>query len=413
MEISPRKIIKKKCKTCGKYRQHSKKDSSHCVHCNESLQVLTGNKLVDNLIKKSLTLKVKNKMTYIPFEQFTNIEYIAEGGFSKIYKAVWEDGPITGWSEKKGCFRRRKREIVLKRLNNSENIDSSFLNELEAYIKIVGKESNPFVRGSRGGGSGYQSRINNLFGITQDPQTRDFMLVIDFVKDGDLHHFLLNHNEIDSFSKLSILENTAKQLMKIHNQKIIHRDFHSGNILIHKLSAGVSVNINDFGISRPASESSDKEVYGVIPYIAPEILREEKFTTASDIYSFGMIMWEITSGQKPFSDRSHDIHLIIDICNGIRPPIINDTPQPFVDLMMKCWENDPSKRPTADMIYRFINGMHKIELPTIKNTKFATHPQAVFTSRPLSTLIRTASALQYTQLNCLSFAGEEYFVNKL
>ncbi|CAG8814555.1 3219_t:CDS:1, partial [Racocetra fulgida] len=82
-----------------------------------------GNKLVDNLIKKSLTLKVKHRIAYIPFEQFTNIEYLAEGGFSKIYKAKWKDGPITGWHSKRECFIRCEREIVLKRLNNSENID--------------------------------------------------------------------------------------------------------------------------------------------------------------------------------------------------------------------------------------------------------------------------------------------------
>ncbi|RIB17989.1 kinase-like domain-containing protein [Gigaspora rosea] len=335
------------------------------------------------------------RITYIPFEQFTNIEYLAKGGFSKIYKAVWEDGPITGWKSSNGCFRRRKREIVLKRFNNSENIDSSFLNELEIYIKIVGETFG----------------ISNIFGVTQDSQTRDIMLVIEFVKDGDLHHVLLNHSEINSTSKLDILRKTAEQLQKIHNQKIIHKDFHSGNILINKRNYGVFANINDFGISRQANEWTDKEVYGVIPYIAPEILKEEKFTTASDIYSFGMIMWEITSGQKPFSDRNHDANLIIDICNGIRPPIIDGTPQPFIDLMIKCWENDPSKRPTAGMIKDIILEMcynDRIELPTIKNTKVATHPHAVFTSRPLSSLIRTALALQHTQLNCLSFAGEEY-----
>ncbi|CAG8754707.1 11490_t:CDS:2, partial [Gigaspora rosea] len=70
--------------------------------------------------------------------------------------------------------------------------------------------------------------------------------------------------------------------------------------------------------------------------------------------------------------------------------------------MTKCWENDPSKRPTADAVKDIIHDMYnndKIELPTINNTKIATHPQAVFTSRPLSSLIRTASVLQ----NCLPF----------
>ncbi|CAG8592458.1 4071_t:CDS:1, partial [Cetraspora pellucida] len=90
------------------------------------LKVLSGNKLVDNLIKKSLTLKVKNRITYIPFEQFTNIKYLSEGGFSKIYKAIWKDGPITGWNSKKECFTRSEREIVLKRLNNSEILTAAF-----------------------------------------------------------------------------------------------------------------------------------------------------------------------------------------------------------------------------------------------------------------------------------------------
>ncbi|CAG8749811.1 14312_t:CDS:1, partial [Racocetra fulgida] len=58
-----------------------------------------------------------------------------------------------------------------------------------------------------------------------------------------------------------------------------------------------------------------KEIYGVIPYIAPEIFIREKYTTVSDIYSFGMIMWEMTTGQKPFYDRNHDEYLILDILN--------------------------------------------------------------------------------------------------
>ncbi|CAG8592438.1 4070_t:CDS:2 [Cetraspora pellucida] len=236
-----------------------------------------------------------------------------------------------------------------------------------------------------------------------DPRTGDFMLVIDFMRDGDLRHFLLNQ-QLSSSDKLYILLGIAEQLGKIHKQKIIHRDLHSGNILIYNQKTdSPTIAINDFGISRPANESSDNEVYGVIPYIAPEILRGRKFTTASDIYSFGMMMWEITSGQKPFSDYSHDAHLIYNICNGLRPPIINGTPQPFIELMIKCWETDPSKRPTADTIAVILDKMrYSTELPRIKASEIAVHPDAVFKSRPLSSLIKTASTLHYTQLNCLS-----------
>ncbi|CAG8575969.1 19553_t:CDS:2, partial [Racocetra fulgida] len=104
---------------------------------------------------------------------------------------------------------------------------------------------------------------------------------------------------------------------------------HSGNILVISQN---NVKIGDFGISKPANSTTDtKEIYGVIPYIAPEIFNGEKYTTASDIYSFGMIMWEMTIGQKPFSDRNHDEYLILDILNGLRPELINDLPQQTSD----------------------------------------------------------------------------------
>ncbi|CAG8550453.1 17962_t:CDS:1, partial [Racocetra fulgida] len=117
-------------------------------------------------------------------------------------------------------------------------------------------------------------------------------------------------------------------LFHIHHKQIIHRDLHSGNILVDDPNSLLrSIRIGDFGISKPANSIKDtKEIYGVIPYIAPEIFNGEKYTTASDIYSFGMVMWEMTIGQKPFSDRNHDGLLILDILNGLRPELNNDLP---------------------------------------------------------------------------------------
>src|SRR5207248_1558734 len=79
---------------------------------------------------------------------------------------------------------------------------------------------------------------------------------------------------------------------------------------------------------------NSNKIYRVIPYVAPEVLSKEKsYTKESDIYSFGMIMWEHTSGKKPFHDRSHNPHLIFDILNGERPQITNDTPEFYIELM--------------------------------------------------------------------------------
>ena len=69
------------------------------------------------------------------------------------------------------------------------------------------------------------------------------------------------------------------------------------------------------GISKSATESTDdnNENYGIIPYMAPEIFLGQKYTSASDIYSLGMIMWELMTGRRPFWDRNHDTDLILEI----------------------------------------------------------------------------------------------------
>src|SRR5438034_747166 len=82
------------------------------------------------------------------------------------------------------------------------------------------------------------------------------------------------------------------------------------------------------------------EIYGVIPYIAPEIFMGSSFSKESDIYSIGMIMWELTTGCKPFANIEHDVNLIYEIIDGKQPEITNDTPECFANLMKRCWNSD-------------------------------------------------------------------------
>ncbi|RGB32587.1 kinase-like domain-containing protein [Rhizophagus diaphanus] len=89
--------------------------------------------------------------------------------------------------------------------------------------------------------------------------------------------------------------------------------------------------------------------------MAPEVLRGKSYTPASDIYSFSMIMWEFTSGVPPFNNRAHDIQLTLSICkDGERPEIIENTPQCYVDLMKKCWNEDPLKRPSSKEVFKLV-----------------------------------------------------------
>ena len=145
------------------------------------------------------------------------------------------------------------------------------------------------------------------------------------------------------------------RLKTIHNENFIHRDFHSGNILSLRNNHNKWV-IGDLGLSQPTN-SSNNEIYGVIPYIAPEIFKGVGFSKKSDIYSMGMIMWELTTGREPFANNvEHNIDLIYNIINGQRPEITNDTPKCFVNLMERCWDSDISKRPSAEEILETFYG---------------------------------------------------------
>ncbi|POG65830.1 kinase-like domain-containing protein, partial [Rhizophagus irregularis DAOM 181602=DAOM 197198] len=89
--------------------------------------------------------------------------------------------------------------------------------------------------------------------------------------------------------------------------------------------------------------------------MAPEILRKKPYTPASDIYSFSIIMWEFTSGIPPFNHETHDLQLSLSICEGKRPEIIKNTPKCYIDLMKKCWDLNPSNRPTIIMLENIIS----------------------------------------------------------
>ncbi|CAI2199823.1 11762_t:CDS:1, partial [Funneliformis geosporum] len=89
-------------------------------------------------------------------------------------------------------------------------------------------------------------------------------------------------------TKLDHLWNIAYGLSEIHEKSIVHRDFHSGNILIYQYENNNTkyIRIGDLGLSKSATEADVNETYGIIPYVAPEVLQGQKDTEKSDIYSF-------------------------------------------------------------------------------------------------------------------------------
>jgi len=324
----------------------------------------SGNYVIDQFIQK-FQLEANNDrqvLEWIPYEKFVNVEFLAEGGFGKVYKAVWTDRSISGWDIKKNKWRRKgdgNRQIVgnlvaLKVLNNSQNITDEFLQEI-SHHKMLSDHSN----------------IVNCYGISQDPQTKNYIMVMNYQEGGNLRQYLKN-NKLNLKDKFWQLRCITRGLGDIHKKGIMHRDFHPGNILNRGFSyqglfkGGSSdslIFITDLGLSKPVSEKDSNKIYGVLPYVAPEVLRGGEYTQASDIYSWGMVAYDLLYEHAPYHNLNYDDFLARKICQGLRPNL-NEMPLPrlFKDLINKCWNADPLQRPTTDELYNILYDLYSADI---------------------------------------------------
>jgi len=240
-------------------------------------------------------------------------------------------------------------------------------------------------------------------------------MVLHYFENGNLRNYLnISENYIDYGSKIDKLHEIARGLLDIHNAEKVHKDLHSGNILF-----GLGwLYISDSGMCQPVNKNKEqliKEegIYGVLPYMAPEVLRGYQYKKAADIYSFGIIMNEFISEETPYNDIPHDHVLAIKICKGLRPKISKDTPKLLADLIMKCWDAKPENRPSAKELHQMLNKWNRQcdenydeydenseissqiqKCEKIREIKSSdkdksksiqtTHPQAIYTSRLLN-----------------------------
>jgi serine/threonine protein kinase len=231
-------------------------------------------------------------------------------------------------------------------------------------------------------------------------------MVLEYAKNGSLRNYLdKNCNKLSWEKKIRDLCDVAKGLESIHKNKLLHRDLHSGNILM----GNDTIYITDMGLCKPADYNTSeyaKSMYGVLPYIAPEVLSgRSHYTNASDIYSFGIIMYEVISELPPYYDLSHDNNLAIKICKGLRPRFNIKVPQLIIDLIKSCLDANPLNRPTATKISETFNPWslsrelreqiraadrinHNSSNNSIPSTSldlsYKTHSEAIYTSRLLN-----------------------------
>ena len=168
--------------------------------------------------------------------------------------------------------------------------------------------------------------------------------------------------------------------------------------------------ITDLGLCKPVDEQDENEIHGVLPYVAPEVLRGKTYTKSADIYSFGILAYEMLSGLPPYYNLPHDEFLALKICQGLRPKFNNvKLPLLLQNLIDQCLDADPLKRPTADELHNILNNWNdevniynedtefnkqlkeaekfnrsSTSESNIVSQSYTTHPQAIYTSRLLN-----------------------------
>ena len=279
-------------------------------------------KPLKNWLIKSSSIKIKKK--------------IGEGSSSDIFLGLY-----------KGT------QIAEKRLHliNTEKDVLSFKREVSSFILL----QHPYLL--------------FFFGVIAEP--KQLSIITEYCPGGNLHELLLKKKNIflswNLRKKILLQIAIGMNFLHSNNPPILHRDLKSLNIFLTndlKNSSDITdIKIGDFGLSILYEKKNFKnlaERVGTCHWMAPEVINSQKYTTKADVYSFGIIIWEVCTREKPYDCLSKENILFRVSVRKERPSlkrINNDTPKKLVELMQKCWEHDPNKRPSFKEIIQFIKNI--------------------------------------------------------
>ncbi|EXX55730.1 uncharacterized protein OCT59_000754 [Rhizophagus irregularis] len=208
------------------------------------------------------------------------------------------------------------------------------------------------------------------FGIVYKAETNDkkpvalkslidntgYVMVLEYANEGNLKEYL--EKKFDSLqweNKIQMALDITCGLLCLHLRNIIHRDLHSKNILVND----GKLLIADFGLSKQLTEvtsNSTSNRMGIIEYVEPQCIKCVNYVKdkRSDVYSLGVLLWEITSDRPPFCTVERDMLGYHISHENLREEPIESTPLEYQQLYQKCWDGDPEKRPKINQIYKEI-----------------------------------------------------------
>jgi tRNA A-37 threonylcarbamoyl transferase component Bud32 len=275
--------------------------------------------------EKQLEHLLASGVQNIGWDDLSIIRPIGSGNFGDIYLAVY-----------------RRTEVAVKKLRvDGRTSQTKLLGDLMQESLIFSKLRHP--------------NLTLFIGVCASPSTP--ALVTEYMRGGSLWDLIhpRNPSQIVSISwdkRLKIMKDVAKGVAFLHGCRppIIHRDLKSHNVL---LDEHWNCKLCDFGLARLKSLNSDMSRVGTPQWMAPEVLREEQYTEKADVYSFGVLVWELVTLRAPFQDVSPLRVIFLVAHRDERLPIPATCPEDIRTLINMCWA--PSEqRPTFVEIIEYL-----------------------------------------------------------
>jgi len=272
----------------------------------------------------------------VQWDELEIISQVGVGAFAEVFEAL-----------------RHGERVAVKKLISQDNVKA--IKELEYEVNLMASFH-----------SGY---IVTLYGACF--KKPNMCMVMEYLPGGSLNHLLYDITiDIPWERRWGYARDTALGLNYLHSRKpaIVHRDLKSGNLL---LSVDGRVKITDFGLSKlkdATMEGEESFQGGTDRWTAPEIGDGEKYTEAADVFSYGVILYEIAARKLPFQDvPAENVRALWK--KGDRPPIPDDTPPEFEKLIKMCWDQRPRSRPTFPDIIQYLRKKGTIKQKNKKNKK--------------------------------------------
>ncbi|KAF0506297.1 kinase-like protein [Gigaspora margarita] len=189
--------------------------------------------------------------------------------------------------------------------------------------------------------------VIKFYGTTYDLENNKYM-VFQFVADGNLRDYLVR-NKISRKTKLKIARDIAKGLEYLHKKGIVHENLSPSTIFVENKNAFIA---NPTVSSVTKKESSVNTMRNMIPYLDPRSFKNPQYRPdfKSNIYSLGVIMWQIFSCKEPLSNYSNLMSFVCDVLSNKREEPIGDAPDEYISLYKDCWSSDPDKRPSIQQV---------------------------------------------------------------